>query len=186
MTRRGAALSVADSIFCSFESFTSLAESSQGVSATTAWLDGVDRVLAGNPLSPFKNHVSEWARLAEEAAENFGADHPAMRDIASCIVATEVVNSQFNGAAMDNTKSLLTAHGAESVLSGDVLIFEVLQSVKSPTCFKTFELYESVEHLRRHMSKRDDAFAASVMPWRAAVNRVRQINTPLVIALNES
>lgn len=142
-------------------------------------------MLAGNPLSPFKNHVSGWARLTEKAAENFGSDHPALRDISSCIVATEVVNSQYTGAAMDNTKSLLTAHSAESVLSGDVLVFDVLQSVKSPTCFKTFELYESMEHLQRHMKKRDDAFALSVMPWRAAVNRVRQINTPLVIALNE-
>jgi quinol monooxygenase YgiN len=163
--------------YCCFESFVTREQGWDGIDATTRWLAAVDRVMPGHPLAPVKSHVAMYARRHEGQAPG---PVGGATDVSEWIIATEVLNAKYTGPAMEEVRRRLIEHADASLARGQVLAFDVLQSVESPTCFKTWELYPSMSAFQEHMSAVDAAFAESVLPWRAAVNRVRQIYAPLV------
>lgn len=168
--------------YCIFQSFHSRAEGWDGVEATSRWLQAVARV--GGPLAMEDLHASFWARHLELQADTFD---PALEpDFSTWIVATEVLNANWmDGAAVPEMRRLMSEHAEASIKGGNLAIFDVLQSVDSPTCFKTFELYPSMDALMRHMADDDPQCEQGMLRCRAAVNRVRQIYTPLVVKFGD-
>lgn len=168
--------------YCCFQSFVNREQGWDGIEATTAWLEAVERVMDKNPLAPTQSHVSTWAR-------RFEGDSSRLREaLAECgpsefVVGTELITSKYNKSDMAGLLSLFIKHGEDSLASGNLLAFDVMQSLDSPTVFKSFEVYKSLEVLKTHMERADSAFEKSVLLHRAAVNRVRQLYSPLVIKL---
>mmetsp|Transcript_13103 Transcript_13103/g.35287 ORF Transcript_13103/g.35287 Transcript_13103/m.35287 type:complete len:465 (+) Transcript_13103:1235-2629(+) len=53
-----------------------------------------------------------------------------------------------------------------------------LQSTREPSFFKTLEVYKSYSAMEVYMNNVDKEFNESILPFRAAVNRVRQVFAP--------
>lgn len=168
--------------YCCFQSFVNREQGWDGIDATTAWLEAVERVMDKNPLAPTQSHVSTWAR-------RFEGDSSRLREaLAECgpsgfVVGTELLTSKYNKSDMAGILSLFIQHGEDSLASGNLLAFDVMQSLDSPVVFKSFEVYKSMAALKTHMERADSTFEESVVPHRAAVNRVRQLYSPLVLKL---
>lgn len=168
--------------YCVFQSFHSREEGWDGIEATSRWLEAVARV--GYPLTMEKLHASVWARHLELQAPDFETGKEV--DFSKWIVATEVLNANWmEGETVTEMRRILIEHAEACVGKGNVVTYDVLQSVDSPTCFKTFELYPSMDALVRHMTDDDPEFEQRMLPCRAAVNRVRQVYTPLIAIFGE-
>lgn len=167
--------------YCCFESFVTRREGWDGIEATTRWLAAIDRVMTGHPQAPQKMHVSGWARRFEGEVPGLHAEYA--KGFSNWLVATEVLTAKYNSPAIEGLRETIIEHGKASLSSGHLLAFDVLQSLDSEVVFKTFEIYESIDALARHMETADPAFEKRVLPNRAAVNRVRQLYSPLVMKL---
>lgn len=137
----------------------------------TAWVSALDR--AGRALSPMESHFVEWGVIS-----GFGAEPTVLKK--GEVVATEVLNADWTDpSSVRVMKTKLLEHAEEVVERGKARLFEVLQSVVEPTCFKTLEIYPGLGVLQEHMLTLDPPFENRMMECRAAVNRVRQLYTPL-------
>lgn len=134
------------------------------------WVAALDR--AGRGLSPYPSHFVDWGVVG-----TFGGGKGCAEDE---VVACEIVNADWRGKQnVAKMKECMLIHAEDVVTEGNARLFHVLQSIDEPTCFKTVEVYSSVEALHEHMVTWDPQFAESIMEWRAAVNRVRQLYQPL-------
>lgn len=166
--------------YCCFQSFVDRDQGWDGIDATTTWLAAVDRVMARNPLAPAKSYVSTWARRFEGDSSRL-VEALAEGGPSGLLVGTELLTSKYKKEDLDSMLALFIKHGEESLASGNLLAFDVLQSLDSPVVFKSFEVYKSMDALKVHMKRADSSFEESVLPHRAAVNRVRQLFSPLVV-----
>lgn len=134
------------------------------------WLEALGR--AGRVLSPYPSYHVDWA-VVGQYGETVGVQEGEL-------VACEVLNANWAKAdSVENMKQRMLEHGEMLVSAGKVKVYEVLQSINEPTCFKSVEVYGDMEQLERHMAETDQPFAEGIMQWRAAVNRVRQLYEPL-------
>eukprot|EP00177_Eucheuma_denticulatum_P002350 GFKZ01004218.1.p1 GENE.GFKZ01004218.1~~GFKZ01004218.1.p1 ORF type:complete len:270 (+),score=31.65 GFKZ01004218.1:143-952(+) len=134
------------------------------------WLEALGR--AGKVLSPYPSYHVDWAVVGQHG-ETDGVKGDEL-------VACEVLNANWVKAdSVENMKLKMLEHGEKLVRAGKVRVYEVLQSLNEPTCFKSVEVYEDIEQLERQMAETDQPFAEGIMKWRAAVNRVRQLYEPL-------
>lgn len=139
------------------------------------WVAALDRT--GPALAPYPSHAVDWAVCAR--LDRHGAERraPAGDDV----VAFELLNADWGRrGAMSQMRERLLQHAERVVTEGEALVFEVLQSVDEPTCFKTVELYPALDALQAHMAALDPPFAEGMLECRAAVNRVRQLYVPLL------
>lgn len=137
----------------------------------TAWVSALDR--AGRALSPMESHFVEWGVIG-----GLGTEPTVLKK--GEVVATEVLNADWiNPSSIGVMKARLLEHAEHVVDRGKARLFEVLQSVVEPTCFKTLEIYPSLGALQEHMLTLDPPFENHMLECRAAVNRVRQLYIPL-------
>lgn len=135
------------------------------------WVSALDRV--GPALTPMDSHFVDWAVCHTTLASNF--DSPPMQQ--DWYVAVEILNANWSDAkTVPQMRSLLIQHSEDVVDAGYASSFQVFQSVDSPTCFKTMEVYSSLDNLQKCLQNLDEPFATDMLKCRAAVNRVRQLN----------
>lgn len=139
------------------------------------WVAALDR--AGAVVTPMESHYCEYARIAAVSRD---ADERRGKVIGGeSVVACEILNADWtNSSSIQAMRGKLIAQAQNAVHNGSALHYEVLQSME-PTCFKTLEVYASLDALRKHMSTLDPPFAEDMLECRAAVNRVRQLYLPL-------
>lgn len=137
-----------------------------------AWLRALNR--AGPVLSQITSHVVEYAAWGEC---NVSASAQTPKTLQpSQLVATEIINADWTDAdTVPAMRECMLNHAARCTTEGNAKLFRVLQSVTEPTCFKTVEVYNSLDDLHDHMKRIDPQFDETVHPFRAAVNRVRQL-----------
>lgn len=136
------------------------------------WLNALNR--AGPALSLITSHVVEYATWGEcnlsASSEPYKTLQPTQ------LVATEIINADWTDAdTVPAMRACMLNHASRSTTEGNAQLFRVLQSVTEPTCFKTVEVYNSLQHLHDQMKRIDPQFDKEVKPFRAAVNRVRQL-----------
>lgn len=134
------------------------------------WIAALDR--AGKGLSPHRSHFVDWGVVG-----TFGGGKGCAEEE---VIACEIVNTDWRGDEnVAKMKECMLIHAEDVVAKGNARLFHILQSIDEPTCFKTVEVYSSVGALQEHMATKDPPFAKSIMEWRAAVNRVRQLYQPM-------
>lgn len=133
------------------------------------WITALDR--AGRALSPMPSHYVDWVPIGAA-----GIPDPPRPP---AVVAFEILNSDWTRpATVPEMRRRLLEHAAAVVDAGSATFYEVFQSPDEPTCFKSVEVYSSLEALRHHMDTLDPPFEQSMLQCRAAVNRVRQLYNP--------
>ncbi|CAN8064717.1 unnamed protein product [Agarophyton chilense] len=147
------------------------AEGASASHAVQSWVRALDR--AGHALSSFTSHTATFAHWAQflkgTGFETLQSHH---------LVATEIINADWTNAdTIPSLRQCLLQHADLSTQHGQALFFSVLQSVMEPTCFKTLEVYNSIDELKQHLHQFDNQFDEEVAPFRAAVSRVRQLYT---------
>jgi hypothetical protein len=163
-----------------FQSFPAGDLGGDRICATRRWMRAVAD--GGKSVSKRQHHVNWVQRYSEGSV----CDNDVKND-SSIIVACEILNANYSDSStLDIMRGILTNHARDSIASGRLLSFDVLQSPVSPSCFKTVELYASMHDLVVHMETLDPPFAKRVMVCRAAVNRVRQVYAPLVGLFDDS
>lgn len=138
------------------------------------WIAALDR--AGKALSPMDSHYVDWALCGREGPDEKDVSAPA-------VVAFEILNADWTRPeSIAEMRDALLSHAVAVVSAGNAIVYEVLQSVDEPTCFKTVEMYTSLDALKDHMNTIDPPFEEDMLRCRAAVNRVRQLYNPLFSA----
>lgn len=135
------------------------------------WVGALDRI--GTAVTAMDSHEVEWAVCHTCVRGGDGA--PEMEK--GWVVAMELLNANWaNARSVGGMREILVEHAQEVVQAGYASSFEVFQSVVSPTCFKTMEVYPSMDRLQNCMDDLDEPFASNMRKCRAAVNRVRQLH----------
>ncbi|KAI0567131.1 hypothetical protein FGB62_4g435 [Gracilaria domingensis] len=142
-----------------------------GRAVSAARVDGAPAALAGRALSSFTSHsvtYAHWGRFSGQVQFDTLLPHH--------LVAIEIINADWTDAeTVPALRECLLRHAARSTQQGKALVFHVLQSTTEPTCFKTLEVYSSIDDIRQHLQLLDQQFDDEITPCRAAVNRVRQL-----------
>lgn len=135
-------------------------------SNASRWIAALDR--AAHALSPMESHFVDYVVQGSTGDKGALCEHE--------MFASEILNADWSRTAATSEMRIKLLQYAERVGNGPhCRLYEVLQSVDEPSCFKTVEVYTSMDALREHMKNVDPLFAKDMLDCRAAVNRVRQL-----------
>lgn len=156
---------------------TVIADSAEYTSIVERWVNALDR--SGNALSPMDSHYVDWAMCSAHYSStddnNEDDDQPLMG--LGWLVSFEILNANWvRSDAVSGMRKVIEAHGKDVVQAGFAKSYEIFQCVNEPTCFKTVEVYENLQTLKKCIDEKDSAFEKEAEVHRAAVYRVRQLH----------